>query len=116
VTCRPIARERVSVQMDYWKQTRYWTTFPWIRVINIYFLGYETEDVFSTVALRVVECDEDGTHCLGVQLGHHVHGGYKYGDLTLQVGVVSKLRHLNVVIRLAGLGPENDCTGEVRQK
>jgi hypothetical protein len=30
-----------------------------------------------------------GTQCPGVQLSHPVPGGYKYGDLTLQVGGVS---------------------------
>jgi hypothetical protein len=40
----------------------------------------------STVALRVVEGDEKGTQFLGVQLGHPLPGGNKYGDLALQVG------------------------------
>jgi hypothetical protein len=39
-----------------------------------------------TVALRVVEGDEKGTRCLGIQLGHPVTGGQKYRDLVLQVG------------------------------
>jgi hypothetical protein len=39
----------------------------------------------STVALRVVK----GTQCPGVELGHPVPGGYKYGNLDLQVGGVS---------------------------
>jgi hypothetical protein len=39
----------------------------------------------STVALRVVRGDENGTRCLGVKLGHPVPRGYKYGDLTLHV-------------------------------
>jgi hypothetical protein len=46
----------------------------------------------STVALLLVGDDEKGTQCLGVKLGHPVRGGYKYGDLALQVGVVSNLR------------------------
>jgi hypothetical protein len=46
----------------------------------------------STVALRVVGGDEKGTQCLGIQPGHPVPGGYKYGDLALQVGGVSNLR------------------------
>jgi hypothetical protein len=33
--------------MESWKPTRYGKTFPWTRVINKYFLGYEIEDVFS---------------------------------------------------------------------
>jgi hypothetical protein len=36
--------------------------------------------------------DEKGTQCLGVYLSHPVPGGYKYGDLALQVGGVSNLR------------------------
>jgi hypothetical protein len=37
----------------------------------------------STVALRVVRGDGKGTQCLP--------GGYKYGDLVLQVGGLSKM-------------------------
>jgi hypothetical protein len=36
----------------------------------------------STVALRVVGGDENGTQCLVVLLGHPPEG-YKYGDLAL---------------------------------
>jgi hypothetical protein len=50
--------------------------------------GFDT----STTALRVLEADEKGTQCLGVQRGQPVPGGYKYGDLALQVGEVSNLR------------------------
>jgi hypothetical protein len=50
--------------------------------------GYNT----STPALRVVRGDEKGTQCPGVYLGHPVSGGYKYGDLALQVGRVSDER------------------------
>jgi hypothetical protein len=46
----------------------------------------------STVALRVVGSDKKRTQCLGLKLGHSVHGGYKYGDLALQVGGISNLR------------------------
>jgi hypothetical protein len=46
----------------------------------------------STVALRVVGGDETGMQCLGAYLGHSVPGGYKYGDLALQIGGVSNLR------------------------
>jgi hypothetical protein len=46
----------------------------------------------STVVLRVVGGDEKGTQCLGVQLGHPVPQGYKYGDLAVQVKGVSNLR------------------------
>jgi hypothetical protein len=38
---------------------------------------------YSTVALRVVGGIEKGTQRLGVQLGHPVPGGYKYGDVAL---------------------------------
>jgi hypothetical protein len=35
----------------------------------------------STIKLWVVGCDEKGTYCLGVKLGHPVLGVYKYeGD------------------------------------
>jgi hypothetical protein len=37
----------------------------------------------STVTLRVIEGDENGTRCLG---GHPVSGGHKYRDLVIQVG------------------------------
>jgi hypothetical protein len=47
----------------------------------------------STVALQVVGADKKGTHCLGLIPGHPVPGGYKYGNLALQVGGVSKLWH-----------------------
>jgi hypothetical protein len=50
--------------------------------------GFDT----STVALRVVGGDEKGYQSLGVHLGHPVPGGYKYGDLALQVGGVSNPR------------------------
>jgi hypothetical protein len=46
----------------------------------------------STVALRVLRGDEKGTQCLGFYLGYPALGGYKYGDLALQVGEVSNLR------------------------
>jgi hypothetical protein len=40
----------------------------------------------STVALRVVGGQEEGTQCLGVQQDHPLLGGYKYGDLAIHVG------------------------------
>jgi hypothetical protein len=46
----------------------------------------------STVALRVVGGDEKGTQYVVVKLGHPVPGGYKYGELALQVGGFSNLR------------------------
>jgi hypothetical protein len=46
----------------------------------------------STVALRVVGGDEKGIQCLGLQLGHPVPGGYKYGDPALQFGRILNLK------------------------
>jgi hypothetical protein len=46
----------------------------------------------TTEVLRVVGGDEKETQCLEVKLGHPVPGGYKYGELALQVGGVSNLR------------------------
>jgi hypothetical protein len=69
-----------------------------------------------TVALRVVGGDEKGTQCLGVLLGHPVPGGYKYGDLALQVGGVSNLRQKNTLTTAAGLVPPNECAGEDRHQ
>jgi hypothetical protein len=43
-------------------------------------------------------------------LGHPVPGGYKYGNLALQVWGVSNLKQSTVVMNPAGLGPENDLT------
>jgi hypothetical protein len=45
----------------------------------------------STIALRVLRGHGEGTQCPGVHLGHPVPGGYKYGDLALQVGGVSRI-------------------------
>jgi hypothetical protein len=39
--------------------------------------------------------------------GPSFSGGYKYGDLALQVGGVPNLKQWNVVMSPAGLGPEN---------
>jgi hypothetical protein len=66
----------------------------------------------STVVLRVTGGDGKRTQCLGVQLGHPVPGGYKYGNLFLQVGGVSNRRQYNLVMSPAGFGPENDCAVE----
>jgi hypothetical protein len=46
----------------------------------------------SIVALRVVKGTEKGPPCLGLEPGHPIPGGYKYGDLALQVAGVSYLR------------------------
>jgi hypothetical protein len=43
----------------------------------------------STVPLRDVRGDGKETQCLGLYLGHPVPGGYRYGDLALQVGGIS---------------------------
>jgi hypothetical protein len=43
-------------------------------------------------------------------------GGYKYGDLAFQVGVVSNLRQKNLVMSLAAQGSENKCAGEGQQQ
>jgi hypothetical protein len=44
----------------------------------------------SSVALPIVKGDERGTRRLGVKLGHPVIGGYKYGDLFREVGVLTQ--------------------------
>jgi hypothetical protein len=43
----------------------------------------------STVALRVVRGEGKGTQCSKVYLDYPVPGGYKYGDLALQVAGIS---------------------------
>jgi hypothetical protein len=52
----------------------------------------------------------------GVYLGSHIPGGYKYGDLALQVGGVSNLRQWYMVMSPAVPGPENDFAGEGQQQ
>jgi hypothetical protein len=44
--------------------------------------------------------------------GPPVPGGYKYGDLALQVGGLLDPETVNMVMSPAGLGPEHDCAGE----
>jgi hypothetical protein len=61
----------------------------------------------STVALWVMGDGEKGVP---------LPGGYKYGDLALQVEGVSNLRQQNMVMSPAGLGPENDCAGDGQQQ
>jgi hypothetical protein len=46
----------------------------------------------TTIALRVVGDDENGTQYLGVNLSHPDPGRYKYSHLALQVGRVWNLR------------------------
>jgi hypothetical protein len=62
----------------------------------------------STAAVRVEGGDENGTQFLGLQLGHPVPGGYKYGDLALQVAEISNVRQ-NMVMSPAGLGSKKGC-------
>jgi hypothetical protein len=70
----------------------------------------------STVTLRVVGGDEKETQCLGVQLGHPVTGGYRYGGLIFQVWGVSNLRQQNIIMSPTVLGPKNECAGEGQQR
>jgi hypothetical protein len=37
----------ISIEIDSWKPTHYGMKFPWIRMINKHFLGYEMKDIFS---------------------------------------------------------------------
>jgi hypothetical protein len=60
--------------------------------------GYNT----FTVALRVVRGDGKGTQCLGVYLGHPVPGGYKYGELALQVRGVSRIGTIKYGLESSG--------------
>jgi hypothetical protein len=53
----------------------------------------EAESNTSTLTLQVVGGDEKGTPCLRVKPGLSVPGEYEYGDVALQVGGVSDLRH-----------------------
>jgi hypothetical protein len=45
----------------------------------------EVDYNISTVALKVVNGDENGSKCMGVKLCQLVTGGYKYRDLVPQV-------------------------------
>jgi hypothetical protein len=47
--------------------------------------------MLGTTALRVVRGDGKGTQCPGEYLVHPALGGYKYGDLALQVGGISRI-------------------------
>jgi hypothetical protein len=71
--------------------------------------GYYT----SIVALLVVRGDEKGTQCPRVYLAHPVPGGYKYNDLALQVGGISRIG--TIKYDPAGLRSECDCAGEDQQ-
>jgi hypothetical protein len=43
-------------------------------------------------------------------------GGYKYGDLALQVGCSTESETVKMVMSPAGLGHENNCAGENQQQ
>jgi hypothetical protein len=45
----------------------------------------------TSTSTSVVRGDGKGTQCPGVYLSYPVPGGYKYGDLALQVGGVSRI-------------------------
>jgi hypothetical protein len=59
--------------------------------------------------MLVVEGDEKGTRCLGVQLGHPLTGGYKYRDLAQQKKkkTTKKLVRKPKTWKLDGLIPGN---------
>jgi hypothetical protein len=46
----------------------------------------------STLSPRVIGGDKKETRYRGIKLVHLVPGGYKYGDLALQIRDVSNLR------------------------
>jgi hypothetical protein len=50
----------------------------------------------------VLRGDGRGTQCAGVYLGHPVPGGYKYGDLALQVGEVSRTETIKYGLQSRG--------------
>jgi hypothetical protein len=56
------------------------------RISQLVVARVEADYNTSTLSPRVVEGEEKVTQCLGVKLGLLVFGGYKYGDLALQVG------------------------------
>jgi hypothetical protein len=53
--------------------------------------------------------------CLGVYLGHPVPGGFKYGDMALQIGRVS-----NETVKYGPSSerprPESDCSGNAEKQ
>jgi hypothetical protein len=96
--------------MHRWKKSAYtncsWKTDPTVVIVyvlvpnfklfNVLCINTVTPELESgcwhlALALRVVRGDGKGTQCPGVYLGHPVPGGYKYGDLTPQVGGVSRI-------------------------
>jgi hypothetical protein len=71
----------------------------------------------STIALRVVGGNENGTQCVGGMTGPPCPWGvYKYGDLTLHIGGVSNLKQQNMVMSPAVPATENDWAGEGHQQ
>jgi hypothetical protein len=50
-----------------------------------------------------------------LQSGHPVPGGYKYGDLALQVGGISD-ETVKYGLSSVGLGPESDCCGKAQKQ
>jgi hypothetical protein len=77
-----------------------------------YFSHVESGSNTSTDAPRVARGDEKGTQCLRLYLGRPDPGGFKHGDLALQVWRVPNLRQQNMVMSLAGLEPESHWDGE----
>jgi hypothetical protein len=59
--------------------------------------------------------DVQGIQCEGVKLGHPVSGGYKYGNLALQVGGVSN-ETVKYGLSSAGLEPQSDCCGKAQMQ
>jgi hypothetical protein len=53
-----------------------------------------------------------GTQCPEVYLGHPVPLGYKYRDLALQVGGVSRIGTMKYVLESHGTQTESNCAGE----
>jgi hypothetical protein len=57
----------------------------------------ELRDLYSSPSII-----RKGTQCPGVYLGHPVPGGYKYGDLALQVGGVSRIETIKYGVESRG--------------
>jgi hypothetical protein len=60
----------------------------------------------STVALRDPRGDGKGTQGRGVYLGHSVPGGYKYREMNLQVGGVSRMGTIKYGLESRRLRPD----------
>jgi hypothetical protein len=89
---------------------------PWIATSNgeshdLLAPGRETDDsTFNLCALKDIHLS---IQCPGVQLGHPVPGGYKYGYLDLRVGGVSKE---TVKYGRAGLRPKSDRSDKAQSQ